>query len=160
MWAKHRSVVGRGCHSPTRNPLTCARTSIPHRRHETRRGEVPRSSGGNASAVRERCSPRMRCVPVATSVTVVAGTAISRRKSVRLQGSFHNRHTQIQSAYYNGNVYTDQISWLNFNNRTAVYHFFSCTPSMKGSTLDGCTFTVLVDNATEYQIGAGDPCGP
>jgi hypothetical protein len=67
-------------------------------------------------------------------------------------------HTQIQTRYNNGNVYTDQISWLNFNNRTAVYHFFKCTPSMKGCTFDGCTFTVLVDNATEYQVKGG-PCG-
>ena len=66
-------------------------------------------------------------------------------------------HTQLRTQYNNGNVYTDQINWLNFSNRTAVYNFFKCTPSMTGCTLDGCLFTVLVDNATEYQVKGG-PC--
>ncbi len=67
-------------------------------------------------------------------------------------------HTQIQTDYYNGNNYTSQIYWLDFNNRTAVYNYFKCTPSMPDCTLDGCTFKVLVNTATEYQIWTGDPC--
>lgn len=71
----------------------------------------------------------------------------------------NGNHTQIRSTYYNGNEFTNQIYWLNFNNRTAVYNYFKCTPSMKGCTLDGCRFTVLVDNSTEYRVKTGDPCG-
>jgi hypothetical protein len=69
-------------------------------------------------------------------------------------------HTQIKTTYYNGNAYTDQIYWLNFENKTQLYNYFKCTPSMRGCTLDGCSFSVLVDNATEYEVRTGDPCGP
>jgi amino acid transporter len=67
-------------------------------------------------------------------------------------------HTQIRTEYYNGNNYTNQIYWLDFNNKTAVYNYFKCTPSMLGCTLDGCSFQVLVNTATEYQVKTGDPC--
>lgn len=67
-------------------------------------------------------------------------------------------HTQIQTQYYNGNNYTNQIYWLDFNNKTAVYNYFKCTPSMPGCTLDGCSFQVLVNTATKYQVKTGDPC--
>jgi hypothetical protein len=67
-------------------------------------------------------------------------------------------HTQINSLYYNGLNTTDQIIWLDFNNRTAVYDYFKCTPSLPGCTVDGCTFTILLDTATEYQVKVWD-CG-
>src|ERR1700745_1385728 len=67
-------------------------------------------------------------------------------------------HTQIRTEYYNGNNYTNQIYWLDFNNKTAVYNYFKCTPSMLGCTLDGCSFQVLVKTSTEYQVKTGDPC--
>ena len=67
-------------------------------------------------------------------------------------------HTQIRTEYYNGNNYANQIYWLDFNNKTAVYNYFKCTPSMLGCTLDGCSFQVLVNTPTEYQVKTGDPC--
>lgn len=70
----------------------------------------------------------------------------------------NGNHTQIETVYYNGNNYTQQIYWLNFENRTAVYNYFKCTPSMKGCTLDGCSFSVQVDTAAEYQVKTGEPC--
>lgn len=70
----------------------------------------------------------------------------------------NGNHTQILTQYYNGNNYTNQILWLDFNNKTAVYDYFKCTPSMPGCRLDGCSFQVLVNTATEYQIRTGDPC--
>ena len=36
-------------------------------------------------------------------------------------------------------------------NRTAVYSYFRCTPSMTGCTADGCPFTVVNDSASEYR---------
>ena len=70
----------------------------------------------------------------------------------------NGNHTQIQTQYYNGNNYTNQVYWLDFNNRTAVYNYFKCTPSMPGCKLDGCSFQVLVNTATEYQVKTADPC--
>ena len=64
----------------------------------------------------------------------------------------NGNHTQVQASYSDGQVTTDQIIWLNFDNRTAVYNYFGCTPSMPGCTLDGCAFTVLNDTATEYRV--------
>ena len=64
----------------------------------------------------------------------------------------NGNHTQVQASYSDGQVITDQIIWLNFDNRTAVYNYFGCTPSMPGCTLDGCAFTVLNDTATEYRV--------
>ena len=61
-------------------------------------------------------------------------------------------HTQIQSTYSNGGVTTEQIMWLDFDNRTAVYNYFRCTPSMPGCTVDGCPFTVLNDTPLEYRV--------
>ena len=68
-------------------------------------------------------------------------------------------HTQIQSIYSDGGGVTDQLEWLDFDNRTAVYGYFGCTPSQPGSTLDGCPFTVLNDNATEYRVKVTCPPG-
>ena len=64
----------------------------------------------------------------------------------------NGNHTQVQVSYSDGQVNTEQVLWLNFDNRTAVYHYFGCTPSMPGCTLDGCAFTVLNDTATEYRV--------
>jgi len=64
----------------------------------------------------------------------------------------NGNHTQLQASYSDGQVSTEQILWLNFDNRTAVYNYFGCTPSMPGCTLDGCAFTVLNDTATEYRV--------
>jgi len=64
----------------------------------------------------------------------------------------NGNHTQLQASYSDGPVSTEQIIWLNFDNRTAVYHYFGCTPSMPGCTLDGCAFTVLNDTASEYRV--------
>jgi hypothetical protein len=61
-------------------------------------------------------------------------------------------HTQLQASYSDGEVTTEQINWLNYDNRTAVYDYFGCTPSMPGCTLDGCSFTVLNDSAAEYRV--------
>jgi hypothetical protein len=64
----------------------------------------------------------------------------------------NGNHTQLQASYSDGPVSTEQIIWLNFDNRTAVYRYFGCTPSMPGCTLDGCAFTVLNDTASEYRV--------
>jgi hypothetical protein len=64
----------------------------------------------------------------------------------------NGNHTQIRSSYNNGVVNTEQAYWLNFDNRTAVYNYFGCTPSMPGCTLDGCPFTVLNDSVSEYRV--------
>ncbi len=64
----------------------------------------------------------------------------------------NGNHTQIQSTYSNGVVTTEQIYWLNFDDRTAVYNYFKCTPSMPGCTIDGCPFTVLNDTVSEYRV--------
>ena len=64
----------------------------------------------------------------------------------------NDNHTQIQSTYSNGGVTTKQIYWLNFDDRTAVYGYFRCTPSMPGCTVDGCPFTVLNDTPSEYRV--------
>ena len=64
----------------------------------------------------------------------------------------NGNHTQLQSSYSNGLVNTQQVMWLNFDNRTMVYNYFACTPSMTGCTVDGCPFTVLNDNVTEYRV--------
>ena len=48
--------------------------------------------------------------------------------------------------------------WLNFDDRTAVYNYFRCTPSMPGCTVDGCPFTVLNDTSSEYRVKV--VCGP
>ncbi|MBO0887823.1 hypothetical protein J2P12_01840 [Candidatus Bathyarchaeota archaeon] len=61
-------------------------------------------------------------------------------------------HTQIRANYSNGVVTTDQIIWLDFNNKTALYNYFRCTPSMPNCTVDECPFTVLVNTATEYRV--------
>src|SRR6267143_95108 len=42
--------------------------------------------------------------------------------------SKNGNHTQLQASYSDGPVSTEQILWLNFDNRTAVYHYFGCTP--------------------------------
>lgn len=65
----------------------------------------------------------------------------------------NGNHTQLQASYSDGQTATtEQILWLNFDNRTAVYNYFGCTPSMPGCTLDACTFTVLNDTASEYRV--------
>src|SRR5438105_1720844 len=64
----------------------------------------------------------------------------------------NGNHTQVQASYSDGGVSTEQVLWLNFDNRTAVYNYFGCTPSMPGCTLDGCAFTVLNDTASEYRV--------
>ncbi len=64
----------------------------------------------------------------------------------------NGNHTQVQASYSDGQMNTEQILWLNFDNRTAVYNYFRCTPSMPGCTLDGCAFTVLNDAASEYRV--------
>jgi hypothetical protein len=64
----------------------------------------------------------------------------------------NGNHTQLQALYSDGQINTEQILWLNFDNRTAVYNYFGCTPSMPGCTLDACTFTVLTDTALEYRV--------
>jgi hypothetical protein len=64
----------------------------------------------------------------------------------------NGNHTQLQALYSDGQLNTEQILWLNFDNRTAVYHYFGCTPSMPGCTLDACAFTVLTDTASEYRV--------
>jgi len=64
----------------------------------------------------------------------------------------NGNHTQVQVSYSDGQVNTEQILWLDFDNRTAVYNYFGCIPSMLGCTLDGCAFTVLNDTATEYRV--------
>jgi hypothetical protein len=64
----------------------------------------------------------------------------------------NGNHTQIQASYNNGAVTTEQVYWLNFDNRTAVYNYFRCTPSMRGCTADGCPFTVLDDTVSEYRV--------
>ena len=64
----------------------------------------------------------------------------------------NGNHTQLHASYSNGVVNTEQVYWLDFDNRTAVYNYFGCTPSMPGCTLDGCAFTVLNDTATEYRV--------
>jgi hypothetical protein len=71
----------------------------------------------------------------------------------------NGNHTQIQSSYNNGVVTTEQINWLNFENRTAVYNYFRCTPSMNGCTADGCPFTVLNDSVSEYRVKVVCPPG-
>jgi len=65
----------------------------------------------------------------------------------------NGNHTQLQASYSSGQVNTEEILWLNFDNRTAVYNYFGCTPSsMPGCTLDGCAFSVLNDTASEYRV--------
>lgn len=65
----------------------------------------------------------------------------------------NGNHTQLQASYSDGQTSTtEQILWLNFDNRTAVYNYFGCTPSMPGCTLDACSFTVLNDTASEYRV--------
>jgi hypothetical protein len=64
----------------------------------------------------------------------------------------NGNHTQLQASYSDGQATTEQIIWLNFDNRTAVYNYFGCTPSMPGCTLDSCAFTVLNDTAAEYRV--------
>ena len=64
----------------------------------------------------------------------------------------NGNHTQLQASYSDGQVSTEQIIWLNFDNRTAVYNYFGCTPSKPGCTLDGCAFSVLNDTASEYRV--------
>jgi hypothetical protein len=71
----------------------------------------------------------------------------------------NGNHTQIQATYSNGVVTTNQIMWLDFDNKTAVYKYFRCTPSMTGCTADGCPFTVLDDTATEYRVKIACPPG-
>ena len=71
----------------------------------------------------------------------------------------NGNHTQIQSIYSDGGGVTEQLNWLNFDNRTAVYNYFGCTPSQPGCTLDGCAFTVLNDSATEYIVKVTCPPG-
>src|ERR1700704_3154628 len=61
----------------------------------------------------------------------------------------NGNHTQIQTSYSSGAVNTEQVYWLNFDNRTAVYNYFRCTPSMRGCNADGCPFTVLNDTVSE-----------
>jgi hypothetical protein len=68
-------------------------------------------------------------------------------------------HTQIQSVYSNGVVITEQIDWLNFDNKTALYNYFRCTPSMTGCTADGCPFTVQVNTDSEYRVRIDCPIG-
>ena len=103
------------------------------------------------------------CAAVLTSVAYYANT----RPPVTSSGKNYwviytltpsGNHTQIQTQYYNGNNYTNQVFWLDFSNKTAVYNYFKCTPSMPGCTLDGCSFQVLVNTVTEYQVKTGDPC--
>ena len=64
----------------------------------------------------------------------------------------NGNHTQIHTSYNNGVTTTEQLYWLNFENRTAVYNYFRCTPSMTGCTADGCPFTVLNDTTSEYRV--------
>ena len=64
----------------------------------------------------------------------------------------NGNHTQIHTSYNNGVTTTEQLYWLSFDNRTAVYNYFRCTPSMTGCTADGCPFTVLDDNVSEYRV--------
>ena len=64
----------------------------------------------------------------------------------------NGNHTQAQASYSDGGVSTEQVLWLKFDNRTAVYNYFGCTPSMPGCTLDGCAFTVLNDTPSEYRV--------
>jgi hypothetical protein len=71
----------------------------------------------------------------------------------------NDNHTQIQPTYSNGTVTTEQITWLHFDNTTAVYNYFKCTPSLPGCTVDGCPFTVLDDTATEYRVKIVCPPG-
>ena len=64
----------------------------------------------------------------------------------------NGNHTQLHASYNNGVVTTEQVYWLSFDNRTAVYNYFACTPSTTGCTLDGCPFTVLNDSVSEYRV--------
>src|SRR6267143_4699306 len=72
--------------------------------------------------------------------------------SVEYVLSKNGNHTQIQASYSNGATTTEQLYGLNFDNRTAVYNYFRCTPSMRGCTADGCPFTVLNDSMSEYRV--------
>jgi hypothetical protein len=54
--------------------------------------------------------------------------------SVEYDLTKNGNHTQIQASYNNGAVTTEQLNWLNFDNKTAVYDYFVCTPSMTGCT--------------------------
>ncbi len=72
--------------------------------------------------------------------------------SVEYDLTKNGNHTQIQASYNNGAVTTEQLHWLNFDNKTAVHDYFVCTPSMTGCTADGCPFTVLNDSVTEYRV--------
>jgi hypothetical protein len=63
--------------------------------------------------------------------------------SVEYDLTKNGNHTQIQASYNNGAVTTEQVYSLNFDNRTAVYNYFRCTPSMSGCTAEGCPFTVI-----------------
>lgn len=71
----------------------------------------------------------------------------------------NGNHTQIQSIYGDGGGTIEQLNWLNFDNRTAVYNYFGCTPHQQACTVDGCPFTVLNDNATEYRVKVVCPPG-
>jgi len=71
----------------------------------------------------------------------------------------NGNHPQVQASYSDGQVTTDQIIWLIFDNRTTVYNYFGCTPSMPGCTLDGCAFTVLNDTASKYRVEVYCPPG-
>ena len=65
----------------------------------------------------------------------------------------NGNHTQIQSIYSDGGGVTEQVYWLNFDNRTAVYNYFGCTPSSpSGCKVDDCPFTILGDTPTEYRV--------
>ncbi|HEV2119518.1 MAG TPA: hypothetical protein VGS11_05375 [Candidatus Bathyarchaeia archaeon] len=64
----------------------------------------------------------------------------------------NGNHTQMQASYSNGAVTTEQLNWLNFDNKTAVYNYFRCTPSMPGCTVEGCPFTVLTNTVSEYRV--------
>ena len=71
----------------------------------------------------------------------------------------NGNHTQIQSIYSDGGGVTEQVNWLNFDNRTAVYHYFGCLPSQPNCTLDGCSFNVLNDTPSEYRVRVICPPG-
>jgi hypothetical protein len=64
----------------------------------------------------------------------------------------NGNHTQMQTSYSNGVVTTEQLDWLNFDNKTAVYNYFRCTPSMPSCTIEGCSFTVLTNTISEYRV--------
>jgi hypothetical protein len=68
-------------------------------------------------------------------------------------------HTQLQSIHSDGGETTEQVIWLNFDNKTAVYHYFGCTPAEPGCTVDGCPFMVLNNTVSEYRVKVVCPPG-